>query len=178
MLNTHNQTIVITISCPAPHPANDIHPYPWNLKENSDSDIIISEPDLESDEDITIVSYWPAPGLPGLTMAFPQASNDSNIESDEDITFVGFQLGPGLSCSVMAIPQANDDNVLSKSKPEIDADSEDIVVMVSLFHLSSRCRSSQALIANRQSSRTRTLGRQLPVVSKIVISSRSIKGSA
>ena len=74
-------------------------------------------------------------------VAFPQASDDSDMESDEDISFVGFGLEPGLSRSTMAMPQANDDNVLSESEPEIDADSEDIVVTVSLFHLSSRCGS-------------------------------------
>jgi hypothetical protein len=68
-LNTHDQTIEITISCPAP-PANDLHDlYPSDLED--DSDIVISEPDLERDEDITIVSYGPAPGLPGSTVAFP-----------------------------------------------------------------------------------------------------------
>ncbi len=103
-----------------------------------DLDIVISEPDLESDEDVSIVSYWLAPGLPGLTMAFPQASHDSDMESNEDITFVGFWPGLGPSRSTMAIPQANDDNVLSESELEIDVDLEDIIVTVSLFHLSSR----------------------------------------
>jgi hypothetical protein len=136
-LNTHDQTIEITISRPDP-PANDLPDlqYPSDLEE--DSDIVISEPDLEHDEDVTIVSYGPAPGLPGSTVAFPQASDDSDMESDEDISFVGFGPEPGPSRSMMAMPQANDDNVLSESEPEIDADSEDIVVTVSLFHLSSR----------------------------------------
>ena len=135
MLNTHDQTIVITISH-APPPANNIHLYPWNLEE--DSNIIISKPNLESDKDVAIVSYQPAPGLPSLMMAFPQASDESNMESDEDIIFVGSQLGPGPSCSMMAIAQASGNNVLSESKLEIDADLENIVVTVSLFHLSSR----------------------------------------
>ena len=135
-LNTHVQTIEITISRPAP-PANDLHDlYPSDLKE--DSDIVISEPDLKHDEDVTIVSYGLALGLPGLTVAFPQASDDSDMESDEDISFVGFGLELGLSRLTMAMPQANDDNILSESEPEIDTDSENIVVMVSLFHLFSR----------------------------------------
>jgi len=68
-----------------------------------DLDIVLSDTsNPESDEDITIVSIWPAPGPSGLAMAIPHASDKSN----KDITIVSVRLAPGPSSSAIAIPHA------------------------------------------------------------------------
>ena len=93
--------------------------------------IVLSEPgDSDSNEDITVVSVRPAPGLSGSVMAIPHASD----KSDEDIMIVSVWLAPGPSGSAMAIPHAGDDIDISESELESEADSEDI--SVSWFNLS------------------------------------------
>ena len=114
MLNTHDQTIEVSIAPPAHPTCRHSHP-----SEDS-ADIVLSDANLESNEDITIISFRPASGLSGSSaMAIPlcDASEDSDIIE------------------------------ISESKPESDADSEDVTV--SLFPLL-----YFSLVSNRQNSQT------------------------
>jgi len=99
MLNTHDQTIKVSIAPPAHPTCRHSHP------SEDLADIVLSDANPESDEDITIISFRLAPGPSGSAMAIPlcDASEDSDIIE------------------------------ISESKPESDADSEDVAV--SLFPL-------------------------------------------
>ncbi len=114
MLNTHDQTVEVSIAPPAHPTCRHSHP------SEDLVDIVLSDANLESDEDIIIISFWPASGpSSGSAMAIPlcDASEDSDIIK------------------------------ISESKPESDADSEDVAV--SLFPLL-----YFSLVSNRQNSQT------------------------
>ena len=77
--DTHDQTVIVSIAPPAHPTCQCRHPHP---SEDDLADIILTDANPDSDEDITIVSYRPAPGPSGSAIATPlhDASEDSDID--------------------------------------------------------------------------------------------------